>query len=512
MTPAFMRLAFVKPAFVKPALRSSLAAGFALTAFLAGGCAVGPNHKAPKITQTEEKFRGDATGEPEDGQKTFADLPWWNVYRDPTLFSLIKEVTENSFDLRIALARVEAARQAHRAAIWGLWPTIRIGGGAGDAVGAPSVPTIYPPIDQSGNYGLSASASWEPDVWGRLRRIAEARRYDFEAADEERRGVYVSLVGDVAELYFYLGGLDLQQAYAERAVATRRDTLKLFQERSSGGVGNDLEVSRAKASLAQAEAAITQITLLTAQTENQLSFLLARAPSAIPRGAPLEEQAALPEVPVGLPSTLLQRRPDVRASEKQLLAANAAIGAQMADFFPKFELTGFLGAVSPDLSDVGGVRGGAGLFSWTLPFLGGEKERAEYDAAIAMWKAATAQYERVAVGAFRDVANALAAISTLRGRRAALDQQLAALAEAEQHAISRYRGGVANYLDVLTAQEQLLAVQLDVAAVKGQERAAVARLYRTLGGGWPLEEAEKKTSESDGHTANAGAREATRAP
>jgi multidrug efflux system outer membrane protein len=460
---------------------------------LLSGCAVGPNHKPPEI-QAPEVHRGEQKA----AERSFAELDWWEVYRDPTLFSLVKEATERSFDLRIALARVEAARQAHRAAAWALAPTLGIKGGVGDAVGLSSVPSVYPGTEFNGHYGASGVASWEPDVWGRLRRIKSGARFELEAVEEDRRGVYITLVGDVAEFYFTLARVDAQKQYAARAVATRKETLELFTSRASGGVGNELEVARARASLRQAEGSVAQLDLALANAENALSLLLARLPGPIERRAALDALELTPEIPAGLPSTLLRRRPDVRAAERRLLAANEQIGAKVAEYFPKFELTGYLGVTSPDLAEAQAVRGGAALFNWTLPFLGGERIRAEHQAAIANWEGATASYERAALNSFREVADALAAVETLAVRRAAIVEEAAALEQAERLAVDRYRGGVANYLDVLTAQEQLLGVQLNLADVKARQLSAVARLYRVLGGGWPVpEEDEEDTAANE---------------
>lgn len=472
---------------MRPSTRIATLALCGALSFWIAGCAVGPNHKAPEV-KAPEAHRAS----PKDDKKPFQDLPWWKVYRDPGLVSLLKEATEKSFDLRVALARVEAYREAHRAAVWALAPTLGVRGGLGDAVGSPTVPGIYPPVEMGGNYGFGVGASWEPDVWGRLRRLSDVALHSYEAADEDRRGVYVALVGDVAELYFYLGALDLQKEAADKAVIARRETYELFRQRSAGGVGNDLEVARARAALAQAEAAFAQIDQLERTTENSLSFLLARLPGPIDRTSARAALDAPPSVPAGLPSTLLKRRPDVRAAEKRLLAANAQIGAEMADFFPKFELTAFLGLMSPDLSEAQSIRGGAGLFSWTLPFLGGESVRAEHRAAKANFRASAALYERTAYQAFREVADALVAVQALAARRKALDEQLAALEMGETLAMDRYRGGVANYLEVLTVQEQVFLAALEASDVKGKQLGAVARLYRVLGGGWPLDE--------DGHT------------
>lgn len=471
-----------------------LTGGALVIALASAGCAIGPNHEAPKV-KTPEAHRGDKQAT----ATSLADLPWWEVYQDPALFALIKEATEQSLDLRIALARVEAARQAHRAAAWSLAPTLGVQAGVGDSLGSLDVPGMYPPVQTTGAWGAGAYASWEPDVWGRLRRLTEVALHSLEATEEDRRGVYVALVGDVAESYFSLIAADLQRTYAEEAVGTRRQTLNLFETRSLGGVGNDLEVTRARASVSQAESVLAITDLNIATRENALSFLLARIPGAVERQSSIDALQAPPSVPAGLPSTLLQRRPDIRAAEKRLLAANAQIGAELADYFPKFELTAFMGVASPDLTESSFVRGGAGLFNWTLPFLGGERIRAEHKAAIANWQAATAGYERTVLGAFREVADSLASIRAFSMRRIALDAQLTSLEDAEDLAIQRYQGGVANYLDVLTTQEQLLITQLAIADIRGQEQAAISRLYRTLGGGWPLpdEDDQAKDEKAD---------------
>jgi len=465
---------------------------FGISALTTFGCAVGPNHKAPEI-KTPEHFKDERT----PSEKSFADLPWWEVHRDPTLFALIREATEGAYDLRIAMARVEIARQAHRAAVWALWPTLGVQAGVGDAIGTLDVPSVYPPQNLSGNFALGVGASWEPDVWGRLRRLAGAAKHEFQATDEDRRGVYIALVGDVAQLYFSLLSLDLQKDFAQQARVAREETLHLFEARSGGGVSNELEVSRARASLKQVEASLTVIGLGIGTTENALSYLLARLPSPIKRGVSLDALQFLPSIPSGLPSTLLRRRPDVRSAEKILLAQNDKIGAELADFFPKFQLTGYLGVATPNLKDASFVRGGVGLLNWTLPFLGGERTRAEYAAAKAAWEGSVVAYERAVGNAFREVANSLIAVSMLGERRTALDAQLAAASDAERHALERYRGGVADYLDVLTAQEQKLAVQLEVAEVMGRQHSAVAQLYRALGGGWPLPDEDKDDDKSN---------------
>jgi len=491
-------------------------------ALLVIACAVGPNHRVADIRSVPDVYRGaepaaaapssafqgetgaqssDPPLNPSKEDASIADVPWWEVFRDPALSALIKQATESAYDVRIAMARVEMARQSHLAAAWALAPTIGVLGGAGAAVGQPSVPSVYPPLALNGHFGLNIGASWEADLWGRLRRAKEVQKYNFEAVTEDWRGVQIALVGDVAETYFRLQSLDLQKNYALRAVATRSDTQSFFEQRAKGGVGNDLEVLRATASLREAEAAVTRVDLEIANAENGLSFLLARAPGPIQRAVGAGGLGAgPPSVPSGLPSSLLKRRPDIRAADRRLGAASAQIGVEKADFFPMFELTGFLGVASRDLQQASFARGGSGLFSWTLPVLGGQRVQSEYKAAKAAWEGAAAEYERTAVNSFREVADSLAAIQVLGRRRAAIDGQLQALERAEAVALDRYRGGVANYLDVLTTQEKLLVTQLDMADLMGLQQIAVARLYRTLGGGWsdPQKPAEGSGSATAG--------------
>ena len=448
---------------------------------------------------------GDAGVEQSEGSgrqsapaSSIADLPWWEVFGDPTLSALIKQATESAYDVRIAMARVEIARQAHPAAAWALAPTIGVWGGAGAAKGTPTVPSVYPPLSLNGHFGAGIGASWEPDLWGRLRRAREVEKFTYEAVTEDWHGVQIALIGDVAETYFRLLSLDLQKEYAARAVVTRGETASFFEQRARGGVGNELEVLRATASLREAEAAVARVELDIASGENGLSFLLARAPGPIPRTSGASALSTPPSVPSGLPSTLLKRRPDIRAADRRLGAASAQIGVAKADFFPMFELTGFLGVASDNLQQASFARGGSGLFTWTLPVLGGQRVQSEYKAAKAAWEGATAEYERVAVNSFREVADSLAAIQALGRRRIAVDGQVQALERAEAVALERYRGGVANYLDVLTTQENLFVTQLTLADLMGLQRIAVARLYRTLGGGWSTPEKPEQPQQSRG--------------
>ncbi len=449
-------------------------------------CAVGPTYTPTPVTTPP-----DFAGAPPQGDRRALERPWWEVFRDPTLLALIREATSSAFDLRIAMSRVEIARQSYRSAVWTLAPTVGGTAGAGAARGQPSIPSFYPPLDTPGNFGAFATASWEVDVWGRIRRIAEEAEYEYRATDEDRRGVYITLIGDVAERYFDLLALDRQLAYLEGAVETRRQTVELFRTRSVGGVGNALEVARAEADLRDASWQRYDVAIAIASTEYTLSYLIGRPPGPIARPGADDPWPELPEVPSGLPSELLNRRPDIRAAAARVQSANARIGAEQADYLPSFDLTGYVGVVSDDLTQAAGVRGGSANLNWTLPFLGGERERAEVASAQAAWDLAVTSYQSTAINAFREVAEALVSVERLRQVVSEQAGVVGASEEAQRIALDRYTGGVANYLDVLTAQERLLSAQLAFANAQGRQRSAFARLYRVLGGGWPLDTGEQ---------------------
>lgn len=457
-----------------------------LTGSLASGCAMGPAYERPKVA-VPETFRDRPTG---DDTPNLASLPWWGTFGDPQLAALVGEALEANLDLGVAVQRVEQARQAARAAYWALYPTLGLGLGAGLAHGSSTTPTMVPGGTANGNYTGAASASWEIDVWGRLRRSAEAAEHLAQAAEDDRRGLYLAIASEVATSYFQLRVLDMQIARGRSSLAVRQRTLDLFNERAKGGVGNELEQARAEANVRDAEAIVVAFEQSATLTENALSLLLGRPSGAIVRGADLVVLRLPPPVPAGLPSSLLERRPDVRAAERRLMAANAQIGVAEASFFPRFDLTGFLGFASTDLTRIaaGGASdmlfGAAGTFGYTAPILGGERLKANLATAKAEHKAATLLWKRAGLTALREVNDALVQVQKTAEAHTAREAQAEALRRAVEKADQRYRGGVANYLEILTAQEQLLAADLAATQAKGQQFLALVALYRALGGGW----------------------------
>jgi len=474
--------------------RSILRAGALALAFVLStlGCSVGPDYTRPDI-QTPPAHRGQK----QQTESSLADLPWWRVFRDPVLTRYLRESLTNAYDVRIAAARIEQSRAQARSAMWAFFPTFGGQVGLGGGQGAPGVPTFLPPELLNGTFGASATVSWELDVWGRLRRQKEAADAFAQAADEDRRAVYVALVGDVASTYVDLRMSDLKLKVVEESIKTRQETATFFTERLKGGVGNEVEVTRANANVYEARALSSNLRQVIWAAENRLSFLMARPPSALERGAVLDEMGLPPEIPAGLPSTLLARRPDVRSMEAQLHAATAVVGIRVGEVLPKFELTGSAGVASAVLNNSSAetaaiYRGFAGL-DIPIPLLGGATKLNDIDVAKEKVNELLATYQKIFFNALREVSDALAAVEHLRQQREEREQQVKALARTEELADVRYRGGVAVYLEVITAQEQSLSAELALTDVKGQQHQAVIALYRALGGGWNMKQATEAT-------------------
>jgi multidrug efflux system outer membrane protein len=458
----------------------------ALASFLAlalAGCTVGPAYQRPE-TNPPAAHRGAAAAT----EASLADLAWWDVAKgDPVLVGLLKEALEKNQDLKIAAARVEEARAISR--INYVLPTVAAGAGAqrgriSENVGSPAG-------GLTGNaFDLSASFSWEIDLWGRLRRTNESNLARFLATEEARRGVYLGLVSDVASAYYQLRALDLQLEVAHRTTGSRKDSFDLVEKRLRGGIGNKLETSQAASALAQTEVAVPQIEQAIFEQENLISLLLGRPPGPIARGKAISEMEPV-EIPAGLPSALLERRPDVRQAEATLRAANADVGVAEANLLPQISLTGSAGFQSADLSDllkspsfVWNIAGG--IFA---PLFQGGRLRRSADAARARWDQARLAYEKAALAAFGDAASSLNAIGKTREIREAYGRNVSALREAESTAFLRYDGGVSPYLEVLDSQRELFSAELSYATALRDQKLAVIRLYRALGGGWNAPEA-----------------------
>jgi outer membrane protein, multidrug efflux system len=450
------------------------------------GCTVGPNYERPQLPSPPQ-FR---FVEGIDQAQTLADVPWWRVFDDPALQALIREALTNNLDLQMAVARVEEARARAGVAKSYLYP--QVDGVAGYSVrqasNAPaedgSDPSAEDTTHQSGIYGFQLS--WEVDLFGRLRRQRESALAVVLATDQGRRGVLVTLVGDVASNYFLLRELDLQLYLARETLRINDDTVKYFRDRLDGGVSNRLELDRIQANRAMTAATIPSIEQQIAVVENALSLLLGRPPAPVTRARLSEGEAMPPAIPPGLPTSLIERRPDVVQAEQILVAANADIGAAKALFFPAISLTGFLGGVSGDLTTFLGGDGavwslGTGLLQ---PIFQGGRNRRNLEVMQARYNEALAGYRKAALNGYREVANALVTIQKLAEVRVQREVAVTALVDAADLARARYDSGLANYIEILTADQDLFQQQQLLAQTRGAELRARAELYRTLGGGW----------------------------
>jgi multidrug efflux system outer membrane protein len=460
-------------------------------AFMAGlstalaGCAVGPNYSRPQMPNPAQ-YRFIA--EPAQAV-SLADAPWFQVFDDPVLQALIQDAIANNLDLRAAAARVEEARARAGIARSYLYP--QVDGVAGynvrQATRTPLTDSAVGEDDtthQSSIYGFQLS--WEIDLFGRLRREQEAALALVLASEQGRRGVLVTLVGDVATNYFLLRELDLQLEIARETLRVNDETVVYFQTRLDGGVSNRLEVDQIQANRSLTAAAIPEIEQQMAHVENALSLLLGRPPGAVGRDGLSPAEPFPPPIPAGLPASLLERRPDVVRAEQLLVAANANIGAAKALFFPSLSLTGFLGGVSGDLSTFLGGDGGVWSIGPSLlaPIFQAGRLRRNLEAAQARFDAALAEYQKAALNGYREVANSLVTIQKLAEIREHRQSGVAALLDASGLARDRYDSGLASYIEILSADQQLFQQQLLLAQTRGAELRARAELYRTLGGGW----------------------------
>ncbi len=474
-----------------PSLRHT---GPLLAAALLAGCAVGPNYRRPE-TATPEAFRGAAP----EGDRSLADVAWWDLYRDERLTGLIHTCLANGFDARIAVARVGQSRaiaaQVHGQLFPGLGYSANADRGRNALLGNPN---------PSGNGAISdgfdgyLGATWELDLWGRVRRLDEAARAQYLSSEEGRRAVFLSLVSEVATSYYGLLELDEELAIAHQATDSFGRSLELFNRQLEGGTASRLDSATAEAAMATSAARIPDLERQIAITENQISVLIGSSPGPIVRGARLSEQSVPPEVPAGLPSALLERRPDVREAEFAAVAANAGIGVTVGGFLPRIGLSAILGGVSPELNSVTSRQArlwsvGAGA---TGPLFQGGGLHGQYEQAKETWEIAKLQYQQAALNAFGDVANALVTRQKLAQVREEQERAVKAYEEAVKLSSERYSAGKASYYEVIEAQLRLFPSQVALAQTKRSQFTAVVDLYKALGGGWNLKDPEWSGSPS----------------
>jgi multidrug efflux system outer membrane protein len=432
--------------------------------------------------------RGQAAAE----AASLADLPWWEVFQDETLRGLVKTALGNNNDLRVAVKRVEQARQltvqAHAEYMPNVGYEAGISEGKNESLGAPAPSSGA----RRGTFAVGLAAAWEADVWGRIRRLNEVALANYLASEQGRRGVLLSLVSSVAQAYFELLELDLRLEIARRNVQAFEGSRRIFQERLEGGTASRLETARAEGALAVTAATIPELERRIAIQENEIHLLLGSAPGPIPHPGTLLEQTIPPAVPAGLPSELLERRPDILQAELAVRAANAKIGIAMAAFFPKIGLTTLLGRVSSPLADFtsGRMNVWSAAASLAGPIWEGRGLRAQKLQAVAAWEQARIEYEQAALSAFRDVSNALITREKLEAVRERQMEAVKAFQAAVEVSQQRYLAGKSGYFEVLEAQQQLVPAENALAQTELDRRLVIVQLYHALGGGWHLSDAD----------------------
>jgi outer membrane protein, multidrug efflux system len=461
-----------------------LAHAGAIAGFLLTGCTLGPDYLRPKVL-VPDNYRG-VTGAP--AAESIADLPWWEVFKDQTLQELTREALSNNYDLQTAAARVEEARAQIGVARSFLYPQVDVrGGGSAQRVSRLSdPPQSFGANRNFQNWLLVFDMAWELDVFGRIRREAESATGVFLATEQAQRGVYITLVADVAQSYFILRELDLELEIGRRTLRVNDETIEFYRRRVFGGVSNQLELDQAVANRSRTASTIPEIERQIVTQENLINFLLGRNPGPVPRGAALTDQYYPPSIPAGLPSALLERRPDVKGAEDLLLATNADIGAAKALFFPNFSLPAALGATSHELSNLIDRRAAIASVAGGIlqPVFQGWRIFYNYEATKARFDQALAQYQKAAQNGFREVADSLISVEKLKDVRSELEISVQSLANAARLSRLRYDTGLANYLEILIADQQLFDQELLLARTRGAQLTAVVQLYRALGGGW----------------------------
>jgi len=463
---------------MKNLLPSSLLA----VAIVMAGCAAGPNYRRP-VVQTPSAYR-DLQENPQTQAQaaSFADLHWWQVFQDPQLQELIRTALKENYDLQLATERITAARAQVTITRSRLFPQVQ--GDANFSGGKNSATR-----SKSNILGLTADAAFQLDLFGRLRRATEAARAELLATEDAQHTVTLTLVSDVASVYFQLLDLDLQLRITKDTVKTQEESVKLTQLRLDHGVATKLDVLQAQQVLDSANAQIPDLERQIAQEEDAISILLGHYPESVQLGRPLAEQPVPPKVPPGMPSSLLERRPDIREAEQNLIAANAEIGVARAAFFPQISLTGSGGGAFGRSSLFSGLMSSqTGIWSYgaqvTQPVFTGGALRGNLRLAESQHRQELIAYRQAIQLAFRDVSDSLIGYQKLHQVRVAQETTVKDLQDSVSTSLVRYRGGITTYLEVLDGQRSLFNAELALAQARGGEYQGLVRLYKALGGGW----------------------------
>jgi outer membrane protein, multidrug efflux system len=451
----------------------------ALAGVLLTGCAVGPNYKRPPVTVPD----GYRAAPPDQSTASIGDEKWWTVFQDEQLQKLIRQALAQNYDVRIAAERVLEAQASLGITRADQFPTIT-GGASGSSVRYPKTPIT--PEFESSPAEVNLALFWELDFWGKYRRATQAARATLLATEWGRRAVITSLVSNVASAYFQLLELDMEMEISRRTIGARQESLRLVQIREKGGTTSLLDVRQSEFLLHTAAASIPDLERRTEQQENLISILLGQNPAPIERGKPLLATVISPTVPPGLPSSLLERRPDIQSAEQQLVAANARIGVARAAYFPQITLTAIAGYASPALTDL--FTGPAGLWSFvgqlTQPIFEGGRIRSGVRLSEAQQQEALLFYQQAIQEAFREVSDSLVAYRKNQEFREQQGLVTDAAVDATRLANVRYTGGVASYLEVLDTEDRSFSAELNLAQAQLNERLALVQLYDALGGGW----------------------------
>jgi multidrug efflux system outer membrane protein len=439
---------------------------------------MGPKYKRPAI-QAPDKYYTETTPQ----SNSIADLAWWELFKDPVLQGLIHEALLNNFDVAIAAARVEEARAQNGVTRSFYFPQI--------GYGANITGQRAPQISTGTYYGYNVNLAWEIDLWGRIRKLNEQQRALFFAQEDVQRGVWLSLVSDVAQAYFELRALDAQLEITRATQASFQESYDLFDKKLRGGAASALETSRAEGASQNVAAQIPDLERQVIAKENQISLLLGKNPAPIPRGQTLAEQYDIDVVPAGLPSTLLERRPDILQAEQQLVAANAGVGIAKANFFPVISLTSLLGGVSPQLSNL--VSSGT---QWSVggnlagPLFTGGRLKSQYRVAQAQRDQAQFDYVKAVTQAFGEVSTALSAHTETALSIQEQARSISAYQDSVRLANLRYDSGLSSYFEVIDAKQQLYPAETFGVLYELERKVSLVQLYRALGGGWKLSDAD----------------------
>ncbi len=470
-------------------MKTSFYFGVAVAAVTLAGCTVGPNYKRPQIA-VPASFRAPEPLPVSQGA-TLADLKWFEVFRDPQLDNLIKVALVQNYDLRDAVARVDEARANLGITRSNQYPQVSASGDLQftrlSRGGATPLPATFLP-DQNRNWGEATLnlLSFQVDLWGQLRRATEAARANLLSADWNRKTVITTVVSQVAADYFELLELDSELRISDSTLVSRQESLKLTMDREEHGIATELDVRQAEQLVESAAVSIPQLKQQIEQTEDQISLLLGKNPGSIERASLFTAEYLVPEVPAGLPSALLERRPDIRASEQSLIAANANIGVARAQYFPQITLTGNIGGQSSALARLFSGPNAAWSFvpQVTQPIFTAGRLKNNLRLAEAERQDAQVAYEKSISTAFQEVSDALIAHQRTRESRVEQQKLVLALEVRKRLAYRRYDGGVDTQLNALDADRDLLSAQLTLEQIRYSELVSVVQLYKALGGGW----------------------------